>query len=371
MNISILGTRGIPNNYGGFEECAEYISKWLVQQGHQVTVYCPDYHPNKEKLWEGVRLKRIFSKENKIGTLGNLMYEFLSIRDAVNSDCDVILELGTEFSLFSPLFRKGKKILVTNVDGLETRRDKWSGLAKYIIRLSEVNAIKLSNAIVSDNPEIKLHVDSLYNISSHYIGYGAIPRDQRTDINEEKTLLQEFNVQPYSYCILIARLEPENNIEMIIEGHLSAGVQKQLVVVGPTKKKYGQYIYEKYHGSDKVKFLGGVYNRKAGLDALRRYAHLYYHGHSVGGTNPALLQAMAQGAMIMAHDNKFNRYVLGENAHFFKSITDLAYSIKNFENAKRDIFAVNNFKRLEIEFNWNIISKTYLDLFENLLSKKN
>jgi glycosyltransferase involved in cell wall biosynthesis len=369
MKICILGTRGIPNNYGGFEECAEFTSQYFAQKGHDVTVYCPDYHPYPANRWKEVKLKKIFSKENIFGRFGNLAYEFLSIKHATRRDFDIILELGTEYALFSKFFKKGKAKIVTNVDGLETRREKWSGMAKYIIALSEKNAIKQSDAIVADNPEIKNHVDAVYNISSHYIGYGASVRNV-TNVEEEKAYLNEYALTPFSYCLLIARLEPENNIEMIVEGYVKSKLDFPLLIVGPVKKKYGKYLVNKYKAHANVKFLGGIYNKKESLNALRHFAYIYFHGHSVGGTNPALLEAMGQGSMIFAHDNKFNRYVLGNGGVFFGSPDELSQGITAFSGNKREEFASRNFQRLKSEFSWEKISDDYLRLFNWLVNNK-
>jgi glycosyltransferase involved in cell wall biosynthesis len=368
MKIGILGTRGIPNNYGGFEECAEHISRYFVNKGHDVTVFCPDYHPYPSENWEGVRLKKIFSREPRIGPIGNLIYEYLSIKNALKNDFDIILELGTEYALFSSFYRKGKARIITNVDGLETRRDKWSPLIKHIIRLSEKNAIRESDAIVADNPEIKQHVDELYSISSHYIGYGATARDPDTDTTLELRHISEYDVQAHSYCLLIARLERENNIEMIIDGYLASKIEMPLLIIGPTNKKYGKYLVQKYRRSRNLRFIGGVYSKKQSLDALRHYAYIYFHGHSVGGTNPALLQAMAQGSLIFAHNNVFNRYVLKENAFFFNTSQDLGELIDGFDEEKRKPFSIENYKRLETEFHWKKISIAYLMLFECALT---
>jgi glycosyltransferase involved in cell wall biosynthesis len=369
MKICILGTRGIPNNYGGFEECAEYTSKYFAQRGHDVTVYCPDYHQYNSETWESVRIKKIFSRENVLGPIGNLIYEFLSIKDAVKGDFDIILELGTEYALFTDFFKKGNKKLVTNVDGLETRREKWSKTSRAIIGLSERRAISQSDAIVADNPEIKKHVDDLYKISSHYIGYGAVPRNFQMNFKSEQEHLQKYGVEPDSFCLLIARLEPENNIEMIVDGYLQSRQNMPLLIVGPYNKPYGKSLLKKYSHHQNIKFLGGIYNNVECLNTLRHYSRIYFHGHSVGGTNPALLQAMAQGALIFAHDNKFNRYVLSSNAYFFKSSDELAGSINTFKSSDREIFSQANFKRLETEFNWEKISLEYLLLFERLMNQ--
>ena len=305
MKIAILGTRGIPNNYGGFEQNAENLSQWWVKLGHEVTVYNPDYHPYKESDWNGVKIRHIFSREDKLGIWGTFIYDYLCLKDAVEQDYDIILNLGyVPSALFFNLKKKTKAKFITNMDGLEWKRSKWNNLLKKFIKYCEKRAVKLSDFLVADNPGIEDYYRENYNVKNiRYIAYGA-----ELFNNPNIKYLKEFNVEPYNYYMLVARLEPENNVEMILDGYLLSNSKEPFIVVGGLKNKYAKYLLNKYRNKKNIRFVGGIYNYDK-LSSLRWYAKLYFHGHSVGGTNPSLLEAMASNAYIAAHNNFFNKYI--------------------------------------------------------------
>lgn len=363
MKIAILGTRGIPNNYGGFEQNAENFSKWWVNLGHDVTVYNPDYHPYKENEWNGVKIKHIFSKEDKLGIWGTFVYDYLCLKDAVNQDYDIILNLGyVPSALFFNLKERTKAKFVTNMDGLEWKRSKWNTILKKFIKYCERRAVKLSDFLIADNPGIEDYYRQNYHINNiRYIAYGA-----ELFYNPNVEYLNEFNLEPYKYYMLVARLEPENNIEMILDGYLLSNVKEPFIVVGGLKNKYAKYLLAKYKNNNNIKFVGGIYDYNK-LSTLRWFSKLYFHGHSVGGTNPSLLEAMASNAYIAAHNNPFNKYVLGNDAFFFSNKEEVYDIINNYTDKYRKIFIENNRKKIKEIYNWEKTSKEYLEVFENLL----
>ncbi len=363
MKIAILGTRGIPNNYGGFEQNAENLSQWWVKSGHNVTVYNPDYHPYKKDQWKGVEIKYIFSREDKLGIWGTFIYDYLCLKDAVKKDYDIILNLGyVPSALFFNLKRKTQAKFVTNMDGLEWKRSKWNSILKKFIKYCEKRAVSLSDFLIADNPGIEDYYKKNYKIKNiKYIAYGAELFD-----SPKMEYLDEYNLKPYEYFMLIARLEPENNIEMILDGYLKSEVSKLFLAIGGLKNKYAKYLLEKYKDNKNIKFVGGIYNYEK-LSTLRWYAKLYFHGHSVGGTNPSLLEAMASNAYIAAHDNPFNKYVLGNYAFYFSNPEDVSDIIKNYTDKYREEFIKNNREKIKNVYNWEIISKQYLEVFEELL----
>ena len=173
MRIAILGTRGIPNNYGGFEQFAEYLALGLVSKGHEVTVYNSHTHPYQELTWKGVHIKHIYDPENKIGTAGQFIYDFLSILDTRKKDFDIILELGyTSSSLFFD-FHPKKSLVITNMDGLEWKRTKFSAKVQKFLQWAESLAVKKSDHLVSDSIGIENYLMKKYNVSSTYIPYGS------------------------------------------------------------------------------------------------------------------------------------------------------------------------------------------------------
>ncbi len=363
MKIAILGTRGIPNNYGGFEQCAEKLSERWVKKGHSVTVYSPDDHNYKESEWNGIKIKHIFSKESKFGIFGTFFYDYLCLKDAVKEDYDIVLNLGyVPSALFFRLKRKTKAKFITNMDGLEWKREKWNWILKKFIKFCEKKAVRFSDALVFDNNGIRDYYLSHFNIDGSVIEYGAEVFD-----NPDLEILKKYNVGKYRYFLAIARFEPENNLKTIIDGYLKSKAHEPLLLIGNPGTKFGKSLLKDYGSNSSVRFLGAIYNQGE-LNTLRMFAKLYFHGHSVGGTNPSLLEAMACGSYIVAHDNVFNRSVLENNGLYFSDSQELAGIINSFDETKRGEFAERNKKKIIEFYNWDLIAEKYFNLFKNILS---
>ena len=361
MNIAILGTRGIPNNYGGFEQFAEYLSVGLVDRGHQVTVYSPHFHPYQEKNFRGVTIQHVYSPEHLIGAAANFTYDFQCMQHALKQGFDVLLECGYHSNAPSYYLMKGRKkpVLITNMDGLEWKRSKWNKFTRWLILQLEKVAVKKSHILVSDNKGIQDYYKRAYNAESVCIPYGA---DLIHDFKEET--LSAYKLQKEQYYLLIARLEPENNIETILDGYaLATSEMPPMLVVGNHETAYGVYLKKKYADYKNIRFLGAIYDFSQ-LNDLRCYAKAYFHGHSVGGTNPSLLEAMASNAPIVAHDNIFNQSVLKEDAYYFttkETIRDFLLSPTDKAFTQQAIR--NNRSKIEHEYTWNAIIDQYEALF--------
>lgn len=363
INIAILGTRGIPNNYGGFEQFAEYLSKGLVNRGHHVTVYNPHFHPYQESEYEGVKIVKQYSPESLIGAAANFIYDYLCLRDALKNDYDIILECGyNPAAIFYYLCPIHKSILITNMDGLEWKRDKWNRFTKKLIKYFEKCGVKKSDFLVSDNLGSLDYYREEYGKESVFIPYGA-EEFKRPNYDA----IKELSLSRNGYFLLVARLEPENNIEMIIEGYLKSKSNFSLVVVGKLNTSYAKYLESEYKSSG-VRFLGGIYNKKR-LNNLRYFSSIYFHGHSVGGTNPSVIEAMSCGCFIISHDNIFNRSVLNDNALFFKDTDDISYYIEHLDEYKsrRKNFIKSNFHQINTKYNWKLIVSKYEQFFQRLL----
>jgi len=366
MKIAILGTRGIPNNYGGFEQCAEYLSIGLVEKGHQVTVYSPDFHPYQEGSYKQVRIIRKPSPQSILGkSASNFIYDYLCFKDAVRKDFDIILELGLITSALSIIFCNHKnKLIVTNLDGLEWKRSKWNNLVQNITKKLEKYGIKYSDYLIADNLGIKKYIHDEYNRNSEFIPYGAV-----NIINPSPNCLKEFGLVPYNYLLSIARLEPENNLEMMFEGYINSKIKTPYFVVGNHLTKYGDFLKDQYRNTGII-FLGGIFN-KIDLDNIRYYSSFYLHGHSVGGTNPALIEAMAANSFILAHDNQFNKSVVNQNAYYFKDANTLSDLLKDKKILKNKLeFAQNKLKRTEEVYRWSIVVNQYESYFKRILDNK-
>ncbi|MDB0007357.1 DUF1972 domain-containing protein [Flavobacteriales bacterium] len=316
MKLAIIGTRGIPNNYGGFEQFAEYLSDGLSNQGHDVFVYNSHNHPFQNKKWKKVNIIHCFDPEYKIGTVGQFIYDLNCILDSRKRDFDVVLQLGyTSSSIWNFLFKKNIKI-VTNMDGLEWKRTKYSSVTKLFLKYAEKLAVKYSDILVADSIGIKNYLNEKYCVNSTFIPYGATVF-KAPSIES----LKQFNLEPYTYDMIIARVEPENNVKTIIDGFVDSNVTRNLVVVGNMNTRLGMEI-KSYLKDDRVIFLGFISSIDV-LNNLRYYSNLYFHGHTVGGTNPSLLEAMASNSLICANDNSFNKLILEKHAFYFNSSSDI------------------------------------------------
>lgn len=319
LRLGILGTRGIPNHYGGFEQFAEHLSSGLVNRGHDVTVYNSSLHPYRKKEWNGVKIIHCRDWEHRLGTAGQFFYDLNCINDARHRNFDVLLHLGyTSDSIWHWRWPRNT-INMVNMDGLEWKRSKYSRPTQAFLRWAESLAARHAHTMVADSPGIQKYLHGKYGKKPVYIPYGASPFPLSV---ANPSVPGTFGLEPANYDLLIARMEPENNIEMIIRGHLAAARDRPLFIIGNITNKFGKYITRRYHHPT-IRFSDGIYDLRV-LNNLRFYSALYFHGHSVGGTNPSLLEAMACGCRIAAHNNRFNKAVLQEDADFFENEDDIA-----------------------------------------------
>ena len=375
MKIAFVSTRGIPNNYGGFEQFAEYISVGMAQRGHEVVVYSPKFHPYQESTYKGVRIKHIYSPETWMGSsVGSFFYDFASLRDALKKeDFDIIYEAGYTSIIPAYIWLNVKKrkrpIFTTNMDGLENKRSKFSPMVRRFLDWEEKMAVKYSHYLIADNMGIHDYYKEKYGKESKFLAYGA---DIHDDFKAE--YLEEFGLKSEEYYILIARLEPENNIVMAIEGYLHSkeNGRRPLIVVGKTNTPHGKELVEKYGNERNVEFVGGIYDFKK-LDSVRHFSKAYFHGHSVGGTNPSLLEAMAAGCFIFAHDNIFNRAVLKENAFYYLSadkVTEYLNRIDTIAEGSKIQYTARNIEVIRNEYSWESLIDKHEKYFYWLLSQK-
>lgn len=366
MKIHICGSRGIPNNYGGFEQCAEKLAELLADAGHDLTVYNPHYHAYKETTLGKIKISHQWNPEHSIGTIGNFIYDYRCMKHAYGSNADIILVLGyTTASVFFPFVRNKHSVLITNMDGLEWKRDKWNFAVKKIAKGLEWMGARYSDFLVADNREIQQYLKNTYQRSATYIAYGADPFQ-----NPDPQVPETYNCLKENYDLLIARLEKENNIEMILDGVVNAASHFPFLVIGNHETPYGRYLKNKYSRHSFIRFIGGVYNL-GHLNNLRYYSRFYFHGHSVGGTNPSLLEAMASSAFIIANDNPFNKDVLENDAHYFSSSTDISELLNNADKLirSRQHFTTQNLLKIEKSYNWKFIATEYEKLCREACNK--
>jgi glycosyltransferase involved in cell wall biosynthesis len=360
MKLAILGSRGIPSKYGGFETFAEEISVLLVKTGVEVTVQC-DKRSNDKDEYRGVNL--FYSKVTK--SANPLRYYFEGIRWAVKN-CDIILVLGSGGAIFYFLNILKRRVIITNTDGLEFRRDKWSFPIKVYWRISEAFSILFSDILIADSIGIRDYLLTRYRISTRkvrVIEYGAYENG-----NKNFQAIQKYSLSHRGYYLVVCRLEPENNIEMVIDGYIKSGSALPLVVVGNIlKTRYVKRLLKKYN-SERVRYIGGIYD-KVELSSLRYSCKAYIHGHSVGGTNPSLLEAMGSMNIILVHENIFNREVAGNDQFYFENSDECAAGISIIEKMSEQEIEEHgraSLKRIHDYYNWEMILQKYINLFSNL-----
>jgi len=367
VKITLLGTRGIPNRYGGFEQFAEELSTRLADRGNRVLVYTPAGHPFSEPSYKGVQLIRVGEPLRWLGALHSLFYDFRCLKRAFKLQPDIILLCGYGSAGLLRFLKNPSHIpVLIHLDGMEWKRKKWHFVARIFLHWSEKQATQLAENMIVDSNEVQKYYYRKYGKKPAYISYGAEVPD-RTDGNwPDRRNLQDLTAG--QYYLAVARMEPENNLELIIRGYLDSGVKERLVLVGDLKTKFGKKLLKKYKDRPGISFLGAIYDKKF-LNGLRAHCKAYFHGHSVGGTNPSLLEAMASSCFIMAHDNKYNREVLKENALFFSTADEVGKQLRNFESlfSTGTGFAGNNLIRIEKQYNWEKITGAYLELFNEIL----
>lgn len=302
--VYITGSRGIPNRYGGYEELVDHLARGLSAKGWRVDVATSSTHPVTQWSHPGIRRRIHRDPEPRMGSAGQFIYDLLSIRDAARQRPDVHLSLGTTSSAPWLALKnlRGGAPLALHLDGLEWMRGKYRPAVQRYLKWAERTAAHAADLLIADHPEMARYA-ARYPKPCAEIAYGV---DDPQAVGE---LDPSLGLQPGEYALVIARLVPENHVRLAAE---ALSPQVPVVVVGPFDNAEGRALQQ----LPNVRLLGGQFDA-ALLDSLRAHCGLYIHGHSAGGTNPSLLQAMAAGCAIAAHDNAFNRGILGDSALYF------------------------------------------------------
>lgn len=356
LKIAILGSRGMPNQYGGFEACAEELGVRLVARGHEVTVYCVKNHPLKTETWKGVARVLVSNPEVYMGTAGQFLYDLFCNIHSRKHNFDIVLHLGyTSDSIWQWLWTK-KAVNLINMDGQEWKRPKFSSSVRKFLKHAERWATLRCPVLVADSIPIGDYLVEKYHKPVRLISYGAIIPQA---FNPK--LLASYGLFKKKYDLILARMEPENNIELIIQAKLKSVDGYPLVIIG-NESKYKQYLLKNYAKESAIIFLDAIYEADT-INSLRHFCRLYIHGHSVGGTNPSLLEAMACSCVIVAHNNPFNKAVLEEDGFYFKDENDLMKLFTHGTASETLLFQANNLKKIKYEYNWDIITEKYEALF--------
>jgi glycosyltransferase involved in cell wall biosynthesis len=356
LSVAILGTRGVPNRYGGFEACAAELGTGLAGRGHKVTIYAASDHPFKDEYWRGTRRVTMPNPERWLGSAGQFIYDFHCNRHAKHENFDIILHLGyTSDSIWYRGWAK-KSIHIVNMDGQEWKRSKYNRAVRAFLLRAERMATLRATYLVADSRQIEKELLEKYSVPVRYIAYGAkVPGSYSAD------LLDEWGLARKKYDLIIARMEPENNIEIAIKAKITSVDRHPLVIIG-NANRHKRYLEKKYGHHDLIRFLDAIYDEDK-INSLRHFSRIYVHGHSVGGTNPSLLEAMACGCRIVAHNNPFNGSVLGESAFYYSGAAELASYFSSFDPAAFDSLIKQNLEKIRKEYNWEAVTDAYEKLF--------
>ena len=355
--IGIVGTVGVPAKYGGFETLVHHLV--LNWKGHiETTVYCSAKAYTREEQvndWEGANIEYIPLKANGAQSI---LYDLISIWRAIRS-CDVVLILGVSGCLFLPIFKMiSKKKIIVNIDGLEWRRPKWNWLTKRFLMWSERMACKFADEIVTDNRILKEYAKIRYNINGRLIEYGADHTTQEK-IQYDDTKRYEFLKGPYAFKV--ARIEPENNLHIILQTFAQFPEQNLVIVGNWENSKYGRSLKKYYSQYEHIYLLDPIYEPKE-LNLLRSNATYYVHGHSAGGTNPSLVEAMYLNLPVLAFDVIYNRVTTNNQALFFSDSEELADLLKRIDTLPLKRVANALYTYAKKRYTWKNVANRYADI---------
>ncbi|WP_455294565.1 DUF1972 domain-containing protein [Vibrio parahaemolyticus] len=347
--VAIIGTVGIPACYGGFESLVENLTKNSSKQ-IRYSVFCSSHH-YQEKMEEYNNAELLYLPLKANG-MQSIPYDIFSLFKCFKLKPDVVLILGVSGCIFLPIFKLiSRAKVVTNIDGLEWKRDKWGWAIKKFLKISEKIAVKFSDVVVTDNKAIGDYVYTeygKYNVTIAYGGDHAI----RNSLDEGK-LKSEFS----DYALGLCRIEPENNVEMILDAF--SKISKKIKFVGNWESSsFGKELRNKYGSFENIELLDPIYDLDR-LYRLRKSCSLYLHGHSAGGTNPSLVEMMHFGIPVLAFDCSFNRYSTDDKALYFKDEKQLREII---DSTSEEDLAKNAYYMEQIalkRYTWSEISRLY------------
>lgn len=361
MRIAMIGTRGVPARYGGFETCVEEVGRRLAAKGHEVTVFCRSQR-GQPRLQEHLGMRLVWLPALRRRSLETLSHTGLSVLHPALHDVEAAFVFNAANAPMIPVLRARGIPVATHVDGLERLRAKWGSLGKRYYHAAEALAVRWSDALIADAKGIADYYAAEFGVQARQIAYGA-------PILKEagSRRLRELHLEPGSYHLVVARFEPENHLQEIVAGYARSAATRPLIVVGsaPYAHEYTQQVHAA--ADERVRFLGGVWDSEL-LDQLYANAYTYLHGHSVGGTNPSLLRAAGAGAYVVAWDVVFNREVLGDQGAYVGTTADVAHAVDFAERHTERVRQVGTALQEEIaRYDWDEVASRYETLSEDLV----
>ena len=360
MRVAMIGTRGVPAAYGGFETAVDEIGRRMAADGVEVTVYCRTRKgAPRPAAYEGMRLVHLPALHSK--TLETLSHTGLSVMHALfRRRYDAAFVFNAANSPFLPVLRLARIPVAVHVDGLEWKRGKWGRVGRVYYRVAESLAVRWGDALIADAQGIADYYEREFGVDTQLLTYGAKAIEAEPDER-----LTDLGLQPGAFHLVVARFEPENHVDLIVEGYHRSSARLPLVVVGsaPYAAEHSRKIADIAASDERIRLLGGVWDQEL-LDQLYASALTYLHGHSVGGTNPSLLRAMGAATAVIAYDVDFNREVAGPEAQYFGDPDGVRSCV---ERAESDVISTKSAgSRLQnraIErYDWDVVSRGYTEL---------
>jgi glycosyltransferase involved in cell wall biosynthesis len=366
MRIAILGTRGIPASYGGFETFAEHLSTRLAARGHDVTVYCRAHYVSPRQLeYHGVKLKVLPTIRHKY--FDTVVHTFLSAIHAVSGRYDAALICNCANAPFSPILRLTGTPVAINVDGLEHKRKKWSWLARRYYRFAEYLSTLLPNEMVTDAQVIQDYYLTRHNAPSTMIAYGS-----EVERRPDRDAVRKWRVEPNRYVLYVSRLEPENNAHLVIEAFKKVRTAYRLLIVGdaPYAEQYINSLKASARGDKRIIFTGFVFGQD--YRALQQNAYCYIHATEVGGTHPALLEAMGYGNCVLTLATPENMEVVGDAGVPYIDEFDLSEKLKRVLRDGSLVQAYRNRaqQRIQKVYDWESVVDQYEQLFARMSGRE-
>ncbi|MEC5180189.1 DUF1972 domain-containing protein [Arthrobacter sp. CG_A4] len=362
LHIAMVGTRGVPARYGGFETAIEEIGQRLVKRGNRVTVYCRNADggaPDKPAQHLGMDLVHLGAMHKR--SLETLSHTGLSVAHMLRHRPDAAIVFNAANAPYLPVIRAAGIPVATHVDGLEWKRAKWGTAGRNYYQLVERLAVRWSDSLIADAVGIQDYYRQKFDADTVYLAYGApMLAKGKTD------KLAQLGLEAQGYHLVVARFEPENHVHLIVEGYAQSTARLPLVVVGsaPYSDRYTRLVHDL--GDDRVHFIGGVWDQEL-LDQLYSNAKVYWHGHSVGGTNPSLLRAIGAGTATNAYDVDFNREVLEGSGRYFSGPQDVARLAAEAEDPESDVeLRGRQAQQIAARFNWDLVADGYEQLCDDL-----
>ncbi len=381
MKIAIIGCRGIPAKYGGFETFAQGLTENLVKKGYDITVSC-EYEPSQSRKdsYNGAKLDYFPIKPPKNYFLRKI-YENVSdiyflVKLSRNHQLIYFLGIEVGMFLFIPKILNRRSQVLVNIDGVMWQRSKFNLLEKWLLKINHDMATVFADKIVIDAQAMKKYVNKKYMDKTTYLSYGIDVPKRVTWNGKSLKLLKSYTsieISPGNYYLVVSRLEPENNIHTIVDAFTQAEIDIPLVVVGDfTSEAYKEEVKSVTGDSQPgVIFLGSIYNQEL-LNMLRQNCCAYIHGHSVGGTNPSLLEAAVSRNIIVAHDNEFNREVCGTSAVYFKNEMDLSRKMKSIYKHQQSYLKLKDdvYYKIKTNYSWDKITEGYISVLQKIINRK-